>query len=181
MPRSYVEDILMSNKFHLYDVSLTIPPVLIPLYGFSSITSPELGIEYEEIKEGNFEYPRKVFKSASTSPVVLSRGNRLQDNDFWVWASQYVEGKRDKKNLMLVQFSNVNGNLAQDITGGVLAKLTDGDGSNFRVPARAWVLINCSPGRYVPSNDFDANSNDVSIQSLEIIYEYFTEFNMGTA
>lgn len=183
MPRTKTADKLMTHRFHLIDVSLSVPPILLPIFGFSSITAPELTLEHHEIKEGNFEFPRKVFKSAAVNTVTLARGTQLQDSDFWSWADNYTRGNKSKKNLLLVQMMDWNPTLG---TGGpevfgmqVATNFVDVFNSFLNSAGRAWILRNCSPGRYKVASDFDASEAAVSIQEIDIVYEYFIEFNMG--
>lgn len=184
MVRSRTADYLMTHQFQLVDVSLSVPPILLPIFGFSSITAPELNLEHQEIKEGNFEYPRKVFKQASVNNIVLARGAQIQDSDFWVWADNYVRGNRSKKNLMLIQFTGV---APQGLGTNSTEVLGQQAVTNFpsilefgtSYPGRAWILRNCSPGRYKTASDFDASQGAISIQELEIVYEFFVDFNTG--
>jgi hypothetical protein len=48
-----------------------------------------------------------------------------------------------------------------------------------RFPAKAWMLYGCIPTRYKVGGDFDASSSDVSIQELEIEYDYFDEISLA--
>lgn len=49
-----------------------------------------------------------------------------------------------------------------------------------RIPARAWVLKDCLPGRYKAGSDFDANSGAVSVASIDIYPEVVDEVTVGT-
>lgn len=184
MPRSLSSDYLMTHRFHLVDVSLSVPPVLLPIFGFSSITAPELSLNHREIREANNEYPRKVFESAAVNTITCARGAQLQDTDFWAWADGYVKGVRPKKNLMLIQFTGVAPQGLGTNDTQVLGQQAAFDfpslaeyGTTF--PGRAWILRNCSPGRYKTASDFDASQGAVSIMELDIVYEFFIDFNTG--
>lgn len=48
-----------------------------------------------------------------------------------------------------------------------------------RFPAKAWMLYGCIPTRYKVGGDFDAASSDVSIQELDVEYEYFDEITLS--
>lgn len=48
-----------------------------------------------------------------------------------------------------------------------------------RMPAKAWMLYGCIPTRYKTGGDFDASSSDISIQELEMQYEYFDEITLA--
>jgi phage tail-like protein len=50
-----------------------------------------------------------------------------------------------------------------------------------RFPAKAWMLYGCMPVRYKTGSDFDATSAEVSIQELEIAYDYFDEISLSIA
>lgn len=171
---------MMSHKFTVIDVSLGIPPVLLPLFGFSEVTAPELSLEHQEIIEGNFEYPRKVFKKATVNNIVMSRGASLQDTDFWIWASNYLEGQREKKNLLLIQSMQLSPDAVQTEPAQFGVQLPTAINFANDTPGRAWVLRNCSPVRYKTASDFSSRTTEVSIHELEIAYEFFIEFNMGT-
>ena len=84
--RNRLTDILGNYAFHVFDVSFSIPTVFTPVFGFKSVTAPELVINEKPIKEGTFEYPRSVVQSADVSEVVLERGVRFFDSDFYDWA-----------------------------------------------------------------------------------------------
>jgi phage tail-like protein len=175
----------MTHQFHLIDVSLAYPPVLLPVYGFSSITAPEITIQEREIKEANYEYPRKVFERATVNSITLSRGTQLQDTDFWSWIDSYLQGRKEKKNLILIQSTSIAPDLGsagsfngKSFGGGALAVPSMVE-SLIKTPGRAWVLRNCSPLRYKSASDFDAQQGAISIQELEISYEFFIDFNMG--
>jgi len=61
MARSRLTDYLQINKFHLLDVSFSSGgglPILIPLFGFKSVTIPTWTNTYKEIKEGNYEFKK---------------------------------------------------------------------------------------------------------------------------
>lgn len=98
MARHPLEDFLQAFPFWLADIgpidTLGIP-VLNPLLGFSSITAPEITIEQEEFKEGNFPFTRKVAKSASVGTITLTRGKTWYDSDFWAWIMNAVLGKTE--------------------------------------------------------------------------------------
>ena len=164
----------MVHKFHLIDVSLSVPPVFLPIFGFSEITAPELNIQYKEIKEGNFEYPRKVFDRATVNNITLRRGAILQDSDYWEWTDNYLRGNREKKNLVLIQSTNISARLSSEGFLGVpqVSEL-------LNVAGRAWVLRNCSPGRYKAAGDFNATESAISIMELDVVYEFFVEFNLA--
>jgi len=95
MARSILNDKLMSHQFHLLDVdfSMSLPPwVLLPSIGFSSITSPEITIDTDEVKEGTDPFVHHILGKASTNTLTLQRGVSAFNSDFWRWISACLMG-----------------------------------------------------------------------------------------
>jgi len=70
--------------------------------------------------------------------------------------------------------------------GAASSALTAGGNVGFgmtefapRLPAKAWMLYGCLPTRYKVGGDFDAKSSDISIQELDVQYEYFDEIALS--
>lgn len=95
MARPVVTDLLQTSNFYLFDIgpidafSL---PIFIPLFGFSSITSPELTLSTQAINQANALYPHEVITGASVGPITLSRGICGIDSDFWRWINATSRG-----------------------------------------------------------------------------------------
>lgn len=179
-----ISDVLMNFHFHVFDVSATIPVALSLVYGFQHCTAPEITTNTKEIKEGTFEYPHHVLESAATSEITFTNGAKFFDSDFYDWISGYIRGEQNKRrNLLIVQYSQINSNIATRanapslVTQGIsLQPLYD---LVSRIPARAWLLHSCVPTNYKSSSDFDAQSHEVSLQSLVVKPRYTEEFNSG--
>lgn len=176
MARDRLQEFLQVGTFHLFDVSLSLPLVLIPIFGFHKVSAPGIRLDIHKIKEGNFEYPRKIVKSAEVHNVTLEQGVSIFNSDFGDWATKAVTGRVDPKNLLLIHFSNIG----------------FGDGDEFaidagpfsfefvkRVPARGWLLKQCIPSDYKAASDFDAMSQQVSVASLELEIEEMDEITLG--
>jgi phage tail-like protein len=144
---------------------------------------PQLNLENQSIKEGNYEFPRKVMKSASASSISLEQGVSITNSDFYDWVRKAVVGRMGPRNLLLVQFTRINP-IGQE---GVFRSPSSGFfGAAFgnaefaaRIPGRAWMLENCRPASYKPGSDLDGLSSEVSIATLELEMEEFTEYNLG--
>lgn len=63
---------------------------------------------------------------------------------------------------------------------GVSAGVVAAAGGVWRVPAKAWMLWNCIPGRWKAGTDFDATSSEVSIAELDIEPEFVEEIALGS-
>lgn len=93
--RAPLQDKLQNFAFWLMDVApmdALAVPVLSPLFGFSAITAPEISLEVEEIREGNWPFARKVIKNGSIGTLTLSRGATFFDSDFWRWITASALG-----------------------------------------------------------------------------------------
>lgn len=183
MARSHISDFLQVGRFHVLDVSFSIPPVLIPVFGFRSVTLPQMNMDVASIKEGNYEFPRKIIKGATTSSVTLEQGVSITNSDFYDWTRKSVVGRMGPRNLLLVQFSRINPVGSEGVfrspTSGFFGQAFGNLEFAARIPGRAWMLQNCRVMSYKPGSDFDALSMDVSIQTLELEIEEFTEYNLG--
>ena len=128
MARTQIQDDLLSHEFHLIDVDMQ-PPfnpplVLWPTAGFSAISSPEMTAETETITEGTSDFVYTVLKKCSTTPIVLSKGVSMFNNDFYKWIVGATSGKNEggfgitltggivpparRRNLLLLQSSGLS-------------------------------------------------------------------------
>lgn len=159
--------------------------MLVPIFGFKSVSAPQLNIENQPIKEGNYEFPRKVIKSASVAPITLEQGVSIVNSDFYDWVRKAVVGRMGPRNLLLVQFSRINpvgaseGTFRSAGSGNFFASAFGNAEFAARIPGRAWLLENCRPASYKVGSDFDGLSQEVSLATLDIEMEEFTEYNLG--
>jgi phage tail-like protein len=192
MARARLTDYIGVSKFHLLDVGWSSGIVLLPVFGFKSVTLPEWSVEYREIKPGNEEF-RKIgaVEKASVSNVVLEQGVSLLNSDFYKWIKDATFGKKEARDLLLIQFANVSAksdalNAVGSAISGAASFIPGASGGGlsfedgFRLPARGWYLKRCKPVRYRPGTDFDALNSEISIASLEIAVETFEEFSLGS-
>ena len=195
---------MQAYPFWLFDAGVLggniLFPVLDPSLAFSSLTAPEINVELLAIQHGNWEYKAQVVKTASVSPIILSRGTRFYDSDMYNWINSAIRGKDPvRRNLFMVHFLGLRqgtgavqtgagafvgaasslaggGNVAAGAAGGAIIGNFIGD----RIPGRAWVLHDCVPVRYKAGSDFDATSGAVSVQELEVQPEYVVEVTVST-
>jgi phage tail-like protein len=189
MANSRVLDYMQAYQFWLTDISFP-TPVLLPVFGFSAITAPEITVETHDIREGTWHFPRTVVTRAAVNSITLTRGVQFFDSDFWRWIVAALSGDKAaltkqnsgalpallaagagssvRKNLLLVHFTSMNP------VGSVAL------GTQYtRIPGKAWVLHGCVPTRYKVGSDFDASSSAISLQELEIKPEYWEEYAIG--
>lgn len=186
MARSRVFDRLQNYSFWLFDASgiagNPLFSVFDPVLGFSAITAPEITLELKDVKPGNWEYKRRVVKSAEAAPINLQRGAQFFDSDFFLWLTNALRGVQPvRRNLVLIQFlgqgflpEQTPGEISYDGAYPAAAIIAQ------RIPGRAWFLYGALPTRYKAGGDFDANSGEVSVQELEVQPEYVDELTIAT-
>lgn len=184
-----INDFLSTYRFHVMDVSFTTPTVFSLSYGFRFCSAPEIQVDIKEIKEGNFEYPRKVISGAKASDITFHRGASFFDSDFYDWVKTAVKGNAGvapltnnpmvdfRKNLLVIQYSDISTGTGTG-TLGPLSFQSVTALVQF-VPARAWMLYDCIPANYKASGDFDAIAPDISLMELTVAPRYVEEFSMG--
>ena len=74
-------------------------PLFFPLLGFQSISSPELTLDTQDVKEGNWPYTRKLVKGGTVSSITLTRGVQFFEADFTLedWPAWIRATRRGKK------------------------------------------------------------------------------------
>jgi phage tail-like protein len=178
-----MSDYLTNIRFHLLDVSLATPVVFNLSAGFRSITAPEINVETRDVKEGTYEYPKHVTKSASVSDIELHQGVQFFSSDFYDWISASIRGKVNmRRNLLLIQFSDVSpfgSPIPSNGIGSLVNAVLPLNDLVTRVPARAWVLRECIPVRYKAGTDFDALGGDISIAELTLRPNQVDEISLG--
>lgn len=179
MGRDRIQDFLQVGNFHVMDVSPAIPPVLIPLFGFARCTAPEVTLDMYRIKEGNYEWARKVVKGADAQPITLEQGVSILNSDFGDWFSKSVVGRVDPRDLMIVHFTKIGFAGGGSISPNLPALSAFPTEFVRRIPGRAWLLSACRPSGYKAASDFDGLSQDISIATLTLEYEELTEISLG--
>jgi len=95
LARNILSDFLQDSAFWLMDVAPVEPlaiPILTPLFGFHSITAPELTLETFDINEGNNLFGKKIVKRGDVGVLTLTRGAKFYDADFWRWIYSTLRG-----------------------------------------------------------------------------------------
>lgn len=208
MARDRLSDLMQTYSFWLFDAGVLggniLFPVLDPSLAFSAITAPEITVELKDIQPGNWEYKRRVVKTADAAPITLSRGVRFYDSDFYNWITRAITGDDpSRRTLFLMHFLGLrSGGTAQIVAGaalGAVSGIAGGGGvggvgaltgaaggaivGSFiddRIPGRCWTLHDCVPTRYKAGSDFDATSGAVSVAELEVQPEYVQEVTVST-
>jgi phage tail-like protein len=190
-----INDYLTNFRFHVMDITMSVPQVFNLSFGFKYVSSPSISLDVKEVKEGTFEYPRKLIRGAKVEDVVLHRGVKFFDSDFYDWISTAVKGGARggstlgsnnlafRRNLLLIQYSDITTGLpATNSTNGTpfaaFSFTAYTSLVNF-VPARAWRMYDCLPVGYKAATDFDALASEISIAELTVSPRYIEEINTG--
>lgn len=181
-------DYLQNYSFHAFDLTIPVPGItaFTPTFGFNSITSPTISIDFESIQEGNWEFTRKVIKSAEVDEITFTRGVHILDSDFWRWVVNSITGYNGgkvgkffkykiRRDILLVQFTGRNWG-SNEISNFGLAGINLRTLGLARVPGKGWILRNCIPSGYKATSDLDATSDEISLSELTITFEYFEEW-----
>lgn len=198
MARQALKDILRNDSFYLLDFSLgelTFATQLVQA-GFKSCSVPELTVETQDVKEGNWPFARRVITGGSVNPITATKGVTWYDSDFWRWISRSLVGEGGgllsqipglpmgiRKDFVLVHFMKGTG-LPMTLQlpgfdGGLFTK--GGLGEVSLVPAKAWIFRNAVPLRYKAGTDFDGEGGAISLAEIEFGYDYFDEISVGNA
>ena len=187
MARLRLIDQMQVFQFWLFDVSGAAGNILFsifdPTLGFSSCSSPEIMVETKVIQPGNWEYKRKVVKTADVSPISLTRGTKFFDSDFYNWITNAIRGRQPiRRDIILIHFMPFSVPRQVAALAGAFGTGPELGITSLaeRTPGRAWLLHGCIPTRYKAGSDFDASASDVSIAELEISPEHIDEITLAT-
>lgn len=191
MGRRRFAEYLQPNVFYLLDYSLGETSMLAQLIqaGFRSVTAPEITLDTEEIKEGNWPFKRKLITGASVNTLTLSKGVTFYDSDFWRWTSRAAVGAKTfgldigmfglksgfRKDLFLIQFLRGVPNAMK-----FFLPFRGWDRALNIFPAKLWMLENTIPTRYKVGSDFDSQSGEISIAEVELSMENFDEIAIAS-
>jgi len=175
---------MQSFPFWVFDASGPVGNSLLsvfdPVLGFSACSAPEISIETHDIQPGNWEYKRRVVKTADVASISLSRGARFYDSDFYNWITNAIVGRQPvRRNLVIVHFLGLRAQ-AQATGANLSFPDTAVVQAGLRTPGRGWILYDCLPIRYKAGSDFDATSSEVSVQELEVQPEHVAELTLAT-
>lgn len=176
MARSHLGDLLQNYAFWLVDIDPSArPPFFVlggPLYGFNTVTHPEISVETEEITQMNSPWKVRSFAGADVGAITLSRGVRFYDSSMYSWIDRYIEGTDvGQRNLLLLH--NMSASL-----GEIPSAPTPDFIEIFRIPGKAWLLWDCVPTRYKAGSDLDGTSGDVAISEIDIQPTRIEEFSL---
>jgi len=153
MARSIETDPYHDFRFQLVDPA---GGNLDPVAGFTSVSMPNLVVEEAQYREGTFLWTQKYPGIPSVSDVTMTKGIFRRDSDFFNWVLKVVNGGQEYRTELVLQQYHI-----QDEFGI--------NGS----PSRATRLREVWGKDAKPTNDFEASSSAIAIQSLTVSVEEF--------
>jgi len=142
--------------------------------GFNSITTPETTMEAVEYREGMYLYTRKEPGIPTVADVTFSRGVVLGNSQMFAWVRRALEGGKYRATVIYYHYHRIALPGAQvDASpkvakGGPYTATEMADNS-----ANVYNLYEAFPIRVKSAGDFDATGSDISLQEMDVAYEYW--------
>lgn len=162
--RSQSTDPFSINRFHIVDTEGFLN-LATPAAGFNSVSTPEHQIGTVEYQEGINAFRRKYPGESTFTPIVCTKGVVKNDTSFYKWVRAISENRPYRTNLIIRHYH-------RDDVSGLIQYHT-------AVPYREIHLLNAFSNRVKMGSDLDSLSAEISIEELEIEYEYFRLFQNG--
>lgn len=157
MARAVDSDPLQNFCFYLLDIPVAcLIPVAFPfklgrgiseqqLLSFKSISVPSMTMQTKVIQEGNWPFKHEIPMGAvSVGDCTIESAVTPLSMDFYLWFMQPLWGVgAPRRNFTVVHTR-----------------------ADRTIPRRILNLMGCFPKAWTPSSNFDANSSEVSIESL---------------
>lgn len=144
--------------------------------GFNTITTPETTVETTEYREGMFAFTRKEPGVATQGDVTFSRGVVLGNTVFWDWLKRVMFGGDYRAEITYYQYHRTAMKGAAvppevpDFQGGPYA---DDSLATTADKSLKYKLHEAFPIRVKVAGDLDATASDISLQEMDVAYEYW--------
>ena len=167
MARSQSTDMYHAMKYHMKVVSTGVDggQKVGAQGGFNTLTLPEATVEVVEYKEGIYLYKRKFPGDVTFSDITATNGVIKGNTDTYKWLRAAYLGKEYRCDLQIKHFHREE----------------SGEGTNYLdvQPKRVINVFEAFASRVKPGSDFDGMSQEISVASLDIEIEEFTELSLG--
>jgi len=144
-----------------------------PEAGFNNVSTPEATVEAVEYKEGTDIYTRKYPGNPSMSDCTLSRGVAVQRAGFWQWVRQIMEGVGDYRGELQINHYHRTGFMTRSFPGNYPGEMASANPDRLGTPDRRYTLFEAFPIRCKIAGDLDATSSEISLEEIDVSYEYF--------
>jgi len=140
--------------------------------GFQSCTVPSVSTDPVEYREGTFIYTRKYPGIPSMDQITLNRGVARLDSAFFAWMRLVNEGSGDYRADVQIKHFHRGVSLTRPFptTGGPATNRTFID--EQAQPGRIYHVAEAFPSMVKLAGDLDGTSSDVSLQEIQLEYEY---------
>lgn len=128
--------------------------------GFNSVTQPEYTTDNTEYRDGISTHTMKQPSFPTVNEVTLSRGVVLNDTTFLDWALRVFTNEEYRANVTIYHY----GKEAVEGPKGGMSDPTLG---------RVIELHNAFPIRVKPDADLDGTATDISLQEMDVAFEWF--------
>ena len=174
--RTVASDFLQSMRFQVKCAGkgFTLDGVEGAQAGFMSVSTPEATIEAVEDRDGTYNYPRKFPGNVTVADVSMSRGVALKDTAFWSWVSIVAHGEGEYRAEIEIYHYN------RSVLQKNVPTWAGGSAPTGGYSGRKYTLHEAFPIRCKIAGDLDASSSDISVQEIDVAFEYFTADEIGT-
>jgi len=124
--------------------------------GFSKISVPDVDVAVAEYREGVFKYTRKYPGIPKIGDIELTKGVIKKASDFFVWVLKCIDGGETYRSDVTIVEYHIGDELGINGAPSRLIRLKEAFAMNFK-----------------PTNDHDASSSEVSVQSMKLVCEEF--------
>lgn len=162
--RSQSTDPFSMHRFHVTD-SEGFLNTTSPMAGFNTCVTPEMTVGSVEYNDGVNVFRKKYPGEVTFAPVTMTKGLVKGDSSFYKWVKAGAENSPYRTNIIIKHYHR------DDVTGLVEYKSVNA--------SREIHLFNAFAIRAKMGSDFDSMSAEISIEDLDIEFEYFRLFENG--
>lgn len=153
MARSIETDPYHNFRFQLVDPA---GGNLDPVAGFTTVTMPNVAVEEALYREGTFRWTQKFPGIPTVSDVTMTKGIFKRDSDFYEWVLKVINGGQDYRTELILQQFHIEDEFGINGSPSRVTRLREVWGKDAK-----------------PTNDQDASSSEIAIQSLVVSVEEF--------
>ena len=125
--------------------------------GFQSVGTPELTVDEAEYREGHYQWTRKEPGIGTWSPITMARGVTKSDTTFLDWCLRSTDNREYRADLTVFHWHR----------DGKIPGQTGNQGL-----AKHYRLNEAFATRCKVSGDLDATDSEISLQELDVSYEF---------
>jgi hypothetical protein len=138
--------------------------------GFSSFTLPEITLNTQQIEQALAVPPVFAILGPTIGSITLSRGVFINDGEFYKWIMDAAKGNIPFRRDLIIMWAHQR--VGVSVPVGPLGSIEG------LVPVKAFYFKRVIPIRHKIGPDFDPNSDEVSLQELELQAENFSEIQI---